>query len=110
MNPWIVWKPFPAGSLQGSMNAWTRSSWYGCVAITAMTDTNPAAPIARRCRRLAPATKNIVNAVRPMTEAVPRSGSRRMSATIGTVMTRNVSVPRQKPWTEAPRRASQWAR
>ena len=58
----------------------------------------------------APATKNIVNAVSVMTIVVPRSGSLKTSATIGTTMIRNGSVPPQNPSIRVPRFANQWAR
>ena len=103
MSPWIVWKPVPGGSLHGSMNARMRSSWYGWLA---MTDADPAerrpAEGAPRWTRFAPAMKNIVTAVSPMTALVPRSGSRSDEARRpGTMMTRNVTVPHQNSRTAA---------
>ena len=45
-----------------------------------------------------------------MTTVVPRSGSLKTSAMIGTTMIRNGTVPDQKPPIGVPRLASQWAR
>ena len=61
-------------------------------------------------RVLAPATKNIVNAVRAMTIVVPRSGSRNTRAMTGPAMIRNGSVPVHSPPIFVPRLANQWAR
>ena len=54
----------------------------------------PRRPSPPRWMRLAPATKNIVNAVSVMTIVVPRSGSLKTSAMIGATMIRNGTVPR----------------
>ena len=60
--------------------------------------------------RFAPATKNIVNAVRAMTVVVPRSGSRNTSNRTGAMITRNGTVPPQNVRIRPPRLANQWAR
>ena len=70
-------------------------------------DARPSAP---SCRRLAPATKNIVNAVSVMTIVVPRSGSLKTSAITGSAMSRNGTVPDRKPPIALPLFAIQWAR
>ena len=105
-----MWKPMPCGSDHGSTRARTRSSWYGVRLTTITTMAIPAAASAPRWNRLAPAMKNMVTAVNPMTALVPRSGSRRMRNSTGTKITRNATVPLQNFRTPAPRRANQWAR
>ena len=59
---------------------------------------------------LAPATKNIVNAVTVITIVVPRSGSLNTSAITGPAMSRNGTMPCRNLPTSGPRFASQWAR
>ncbi len=70
----------------------------------------PIGMITASCHRLAPATKNIVNAASVMTPVVPRSGSSATSAMTLPAMHRNGSVPPNRPPTLVPRRVSQWAR
>ncbi len=77
---------------------------------TSSTAGTATAAMPARWRTLAPARKNIVNAVSASTVDVPRSGSRSTSTTTGTAMTRNGSVPPRRPWTAVPRLAIQWAR
>ena len=55
----------------------------------------PPPPSTARWNEFAPATKNIVNAVRVMTIVVPRSGSLNTSAMTGAMISRNGTVPAQ---------------
>ena len=98
-RPWTCGSRCRAGpptgrARRGSGPAGSRAGRRACT----IRDARPR-PGTPRWTRFAPARKNIVNAVSASTDVVPRSGSAARATTTGTMITRNGTVPAQKPRT-----------